>query len=188
MLDPIRAQINEHLETVQALDRSAPVIDEVAGLLIGAFKAGRRLYVLGNGGSAADAQHIAAELVGRFKEPQRRALPAVALTTDTSSLTAVGNDFGFQETFKRQVAALVQAQDVLWALSVSGRSPNVIEAVKTAREAGARVIGFTGEGGTALAELSDVCLIAPHADSARVQEVHQLAYHIICGLIDKAFA
>ncbi len=141
------------------------------------------MYVLGNGGSAADAQHIAAELVGRFKI-DRRALPAIALTTDSSNLTAIGNDFGGEFIFSRQVEALVTANDLVWALSVSGTSPNIIAAVKAAKKKGSAVIGFTSIGGDALAEFCDECFRAIHTSSDRVQEVHELAYHLICERIE----
>lgn len=186
-MSAVTEQIEAHLRTVEALRNEAPRLEAIAAAIVSALAAGRCIYTLGNGGSAADAQHIAAELVGRFKHPQRRALPAVALTTDTSNLTAIGNDFGFEEVFRRQVQALVRTGDVVWALSVSGRSPNVLLAATAAREQGAVVIGFTGTRGGALADLCDHCLVAAHADSDRVQEAHQLAYHIICGLVEQAF-
>ncbi|MEE9293813.1 MAG: SIS domain-containing protein [Phycisphaerae bacterium] len=166
---------------------SIGLLEQAAALIIDTFKAGRRVYVFGNGGSAADAQHIAAELVGRFKKHDKPPLPAVALTTDTSSLTAISNDYGFEEVFKRQVEALVQEGDVVWALSVSGSSPNVIKAVEAAKRQAAKLIGFTGKEGTELRALCGICLMAEHTDSDRVQEVHQLAYHIVCGLVEEAF-
>ncbi len=180
-------QIDAHLQAAAALRQAEPVLDRIVDLIVGAFRGGRRLYLIGNGGSAADAQHIAAELVGRFNHSNRRPLPAVALTTDTSALTAIGNDFGYEEVFRRPVEALVQPGDVLWALSVSGSSPNVIKAVRQARRQDASIVGFTGLGGAILRDLSDVCLVAEHRDSDRVQEVHQLAYHMVCGRIEQAF-
>ncbi|MCG3136598.1 MAG: Phosphoheptose isomerase [Phycisphaerae bacterium] len=187
-IEKIKAHIQSHLAVAAELEQSAAVIAQSAAVLIKALAAGRRVYVLGNGGSAADAQHIAAELIGRFKAKGRRALPAVALTTDTSNLTAIGNDFGFDAVFKRQVEALVQPGDVVWALSVSGQSPNVIAAVEEAKRRGARIIGFTGQQGAALKALCEVCLMSAHTESDRVQEVHQLAYHIICGIIDEHYS
>ena len=130
------------------------------------------------------AQHIAAELVGRFKQ-DRRALPAVALTTDTSILTAVSNDIGYEHCFARQVEALATARDVVWVLSVSGRSPNVLRAAEAAKRIGAFVIGFTSRTGGALPELCDLLLCADHESSDRVQEVHELAYHLICDRIER---
>ena len=183
----IETQIAVHLQAVEALNDSTGLLEQAAALVVQTFKAGRRVYVLGNGGSAADAQHIAAELVGRFKAADRPALPAVALTTDTSALTAISNDYGFEEVFARQVEALVREGDVVWALSVSGTSSNVIKAVKAAKRQAAKVIGFTGTEGAELQALCDLCLMAEHTDSDRVQEVHQLAYHIVCGLVEDEF-
>ncbi len=183
----IEKQIAAHLQAVGALEGSAGLLEQIATLAVETFKAGRRVYVLGNGGSAADAQHIAAELVGRLKRDDKPPLPAIALSTDTSALTAISNDYGFEEVFARQVDALVREGDVVWALSVSGSSPNIIKAVKAAKRQAAKVIGFTGKEGTELQALCDICLMAEHTDSDRVQEVHQLAYHIVCGLIEEEF-
>jgi D-sedoheptulose 7-phosphate isomerase len=146
---------------------------------------GGRIYILGNGGSAADAQHIAAEMVGRYRR-ERRGFPAVALTTDTSLLTAVSNDYGYDAVFERQVEALVRSGDAVWVLSTSGNSENVIRAVKAARKIGAYVIGFTGGDGGKLRELCDECLVAEAETSDRIQEVHQLAYHVICEMFEEA--
>ncbi len=183
----IEKQIATHLQAVEALRDYTGLLEQAVRLIVDTFKAGRRVYVLGNGGSAADAQHIAAELVGRFKQHDRPALPAMALTTDTSALTAISNDYGFEDVFARQVEALVREGDVVWALSVSGRSPNVIKAVQAAKRQAAKVIGFAGKEGAELRALCDICLMAEHTDSDRVQEVHQLAYHIVCGLIEEEF-
>ncbi len=184
----VARSIASHLQAAEALKGSAVLLEQAVRLIVDTFKAGRRVYVLGNGGSAADAQHIAAELVGRFKQHDRPALPAIALTTDTSALTAISNDYGFEDVFARQVEALVREGDVVWALSVSGRSPNIIKAVKAAKRQAAVVIGFTGKEGAELRALCDICLMAEHTDSDRVQEFHQLAYHIVCGLIEDEFA
>jgi D-sedoheptulose 7-phosphate isomerase len=143
--------------------------------------------ICGNGGSAADAQHIAAEFVGRY-ETERRALPAIALTTDTSALTALANDYGFERVFARQVEALAQPGDCLIAISTSGNSPNVIAAVMTARSLGCRVIGMTGAKGKKLASLSDACLMVPSDRTARIQEAHITIAHIWCELVDEAVA
>jgi D-sedoheptulose 7-phosphate isomerase len=141
------------------------------------------VYLFGNGGSASDAQHIAGELVGRFYL-NRKALPAVALTTDTAIITAVGNDFSYDDIFARQVEALVKPGDLVWAFSTSGTSKNVIKAVELAKEKQAKVLGFTGRQETPLEALSDVCICASDPSSARAQEIHQLAYHIICELVE----
>ena len=181
MIDDIGA----HVRVVQAAVGQVPVLERIVERVLACFSAGGRLYVLGNGGSAADAQHIAAELVGRFKR-DRRALPAVALTTDTSVLTAITNDVGGEAIFERQVNALVTERDIVWALSVSGTSPNVIRAVRAAKRVGAFVVGFTGKTGGELRNLCDLCFVADHEASDRVQETHQLAYHMVCDRIERA--
>ena len=183
----MRDQIDEHHRVIAAAAAHVELLQHMADRIIAGFQAGGRLYVLGNGGSAADAQHIAAELVGRFKQ-DRKALPAIALTTDTSILTAVTNDIGGENIFLRQVDALVTARDMVWALSVSGRSPNVIRAMRRAGEIGALTMGFTGRNGSLLNELCDLCFVADHEASDRVQEAHQLAYHLICERIEAQYA
>jgi len=149
--------------------------------------AGLHFLLKGNGGSAADAQHIAAELLGRFRT-DRAALPAIALTTDSSVLTAISNDLGYERVFARQVEGLVQAGDVVWALSTSGNSPNVLEAVRAAAARGAVTIAFTGASGHRLAECCAHRLLVPHKCSDRIQECHQIAYHYVCGRVEAAFA
>jgi D-sedoheptulose 7-phosphate isomerase len=156
-----------------------------AELLIAALKGGGTLYVCGNGGSAAESQHIAGELVGRFLM-NRPALPCVALTTDSSILTAVANDYDFSRTFERQVEALVKPGDVLWALSTSGNSPNVLKAAVRARQRGAKVLGMTGRSGGKLAELCDLCLCVPADSSPAIQEGHLTLIHILCRLVEEA--
>jgi D-sedoheptulose 7-phosphate isomerase len=184
----IRQAIAAHKEMVAKLEaESTAILTEAAAALVRVLKGGGRVYLCGNGGSAADAQHIAGELVGRF-EMNRRALPAVALTTDTSILTALGNDFSFEDVFARQVEALVQPGDLLWAISTSGESPNVLKAARLAKDRGASVLAFTGRAGSTLERVSDVCLCADYPSSARSQEIHQLAYHILCGLVEREMA
>lgn len=156
-----------------------------AELLIAALKGGGTLYVCGDGGSAAESQHIAGELVGRFLM-NRPALPCVALTTDTSVLTAVANDYDFSRTFERQVEALVKPGDVLWTLSTSGNSPNVLKAAVRARQRGAKVLGMTGRSGGKLAELCDLCLCVPADSSPAIQEGHLTLIHILCRLVEEA--
>ncbi|MFQ5461863.1 MAG: SIS domain-containing protein [Phycisphaerae bacterium] len=187
MSDPIQDQFQEHLRVVTAAAKHADLLRAIADRIIACFNGGGRLYLLGNGGSAADAQHIAAELVGRFKR-DRKALPAMALTTDTSILTAVANDCGADLCFERQVDALVTDRDIVWALSVSGTSINVIRAMQRAKAIGAERIGFTGRTGGDLAPLCDHCFLVDHTASDRVQETHQLAYHIICDRIEQMYA
>lgn len=170
----------------RAFANAGTTLDAMVGAIVGALSAGRRVYVLGNGGSAADAQHIAGELLGRFKT-NRQSLPAMALTTDTSTLTAIANDLGYERVFARQIEGLAQTGDVVWVLSTSGTSPNVIAAVEAARARGAVVIGFTGEKGDALVARCAHAIKAPHASSDRIQEMHELAYHYICERVEDAF-
>jgi D-sedoheptulose 7-phosphate isomerase len=178
--------LDEHERLARAMREQTELLGQIARSMIAALEAGHRIYTLGNGGSAADAQHIAAELIGRFKR-ERRALPAMALTTDSSCLTAIGNDCGFGQVFTRQVEGLVRAGDVVWALSTSGNSPNVIEAVHAAKASGAWVVGFTGRTGGRLQPLCDQCLCVDHESSDRIQEIHQIAYHLICDAIERHF-
>lgn len=177
--------LQEHQQVTAAAADQAATLDRIADALRDALRKGRRVYTLGNGGSAADAQHIAGELLGRFKR-NRPALPVTALSTDTSALTAIANDLGYEQVFARQVEALVQRGDVVWALSTSGDSPNVIAAVRVAAERGATVIGFTGQSGGELAGFCTHVFRAPHAASDRIQEVHVLAYHYICERLEAA--
>ncbi len=180
------ATLKEHLRVAAVMEEQGAVLDRIADAIIGAIRGGKRVYVLGNGGSAADAQHIAAELLGRF-HVNRPALPAIALTTDSSTLTAISNDLGYERVFARQIEGLVQAGDIVWALSTSGNSPNVLEAVRAAAARGAITIGFTGSGGARLAEFCTHTLVVPHAASERIQEWHEVAYHYVCGKVEEEF-
>ncbi len=155
-----------------------------AEMIINCLKQGGCIYICGNGGSAADAQHIAGEFVGRFMR-ERKALPAVALTTDTSIMTAVANDYSFDDIFTRQVDALVGSDDLLWAFSTSGKSPNVTKAAQRAKERGAKILAFTGKLSTQLEDISDMCISLDAANPYSAQEIHQIAYHIICNLVEK---
>lgn len=181
----MKTGIKDHLKLAEALADQTQLMQDITDAAVGCINHGGCIYLAGNGGSAADAQHIAAELVGRFKV-DRAALPAIALTTDTSTLTAVCNDLGAEQAFSRQVEALVTHRDIFWALSVSGSSPNVVRAAQTAKDRGATIIGFTSRLGDALAQLCDYCLKVDHDQSDRVQEIHQLAYHLICERIEQA--
>lgn len=166
----------------------APLIARAAETMTGALLADGRILACGNGGSAADAQHFAAELVGRF-ERERPGLPAIALTTDTSLLTAVANDYAFEQVFSKQVRALGRRGDVLLAFSTSGNSPNVIAAIEAAHEHEMQVVALTGKGGGHIGELlgpNDVHLCVPHSRTARIQEVHLLTLHCLCDAIDQA--
>lgn len=185
---PVRQRIEEGLAEsayvkLLLVQRCLPQIEAIAAAVLKALRAGRRLYLLGNGGSAADAQHVACELEGRFKR-DRRALPALALTTNTSTLTAVGNDLGFDRSFARLVEAHVRRGDVVIAISTSGNSPNVLEAVRAARRAGAVVVGFTNETGGRLKAKVDHCLLVPSADTQRVQECHIAVGHVLCDVVE----
>ena len=152
-------------------------------LLDTAFRTGRKLLVFGNGGSAADAQHLAAELVGRFAR-DRRALPAIALTSNQALLTAWSNDRSFESVFARQIEALGEPGDVAWAITTSGRSPNVVSALRRAQELKLRTIALTGEGGAHLENLCDVLLAVPVANTAQAQEVHVVTYHAVCDALE----
>lgn len=179
--------LSAHLATVTRLLPQAAAIEAAGAILVRQLAAGHKVMLCGNGGSAADAQHLAAELVCRF-EGTRRGLPAIALTTDTSALTAIGNDFGFAHLFARQVEALARPGDVLVALSTSGASANVLAAVAAARAQGAISIGLTGEHGGALKTCADHVLCMPASVTARIQECHILVGHIWCAQVDQAFA
>ncbi len=166
---------------------NAEAIAAAAQLITQTLKHSGTVYICGNGGSAADAQHIAGELVGRFTR-ERKALAAVALSADTSILTSIANDYGYEKVFARQVEALVQKGDILWAFSTSGTSANVIAAAELAKEKGASLLAFTGKTDTTLERLADICICAASESTARSQEIHQLAYHIICDLVEMSFA
>ena len=167
------------------LAECAADLERAIDLIAGALRDGKKLLLFGNGGSAADAQHIAAEFVGRFLR-ERRPLPAIALTTDTSALTAIGNDYGFEDVFARQVCGLGAPGDVAIAISTSGSSPNVLRAVEAARGAGLKVVALTGGSGGKLAAAADVTLrVSASTLSARIQETHILIGHVLCELVDR---
>jgi len=179
--------VKRHIEMANnVLNNQADKLVQIADMISDSLRNDRCVFVCGNGGSAADAQHIVGELVGRFAG-DRRGLAAVALSTDTSVMTSIANDFGFDEVFSRQIEGLAKKGDVLWALSTSGNSANIIKAVQIAKQKGVRIIGFTGKQKSLLEQLSDLCFCAPAKTSFRSQEIHQLAYHIICGLVDNEF-
>ncbi len=184
----IERSLCEHVGLFETLrDSYEANIAHCADLILQTFQAGKKILLCGNGGSAADAQHIAAELTGRY-ETDRRALPAIALTTDSSALTALANDLGFERVFARQVEALAIDGDLLIAISTSGNSPNIISAVMTARNLGCKVLGMTGAKGKKLASLCDVCLMIPSERTARIQEAHITAAHIWCEIIDERYS
>ena len=178
----------ESIEVKQeTLKKNLPCIISAAELIIGAFKSGHKLFFCGNGGSAADSQHIAAEFVGRFQK-ERKAWPAIALTTDSSALTALGNDYTFDIVFSRPLQALGQKGDVLIAISTSGNSKNVLEAVRQAKLMGISTIAVTGAKGGQLAGLCDIAIIAASSKTARIQESHLVIFHSICELVENTLA
>ena len=182
----ISKSLVEHLGVFMSLSEvHQTAISESAEIIWNTFKNGGKVLICGNGGSAADAQHIAAEFVGRY-ETERRGLPSIALTTDTSALTALANDFDFERIFARQVEALAAEGDCLIAISTSGNSPNVIAAVMSARSRGCRTVGLTGSQGKKLASLCDACVLVPSKRTARIQEAHITIAHIWCELVDAA--
>jgi D-sedoheptulose 7-phosphate isomerase len=184
----VERSLQQHIDIFkELLANCGRQIDDCANVILETVKSGGKILLCGNGGSAADAQHIAAEFVGRY-ETERRALPAIALTTDTSALTALANDYDFDRVFARQVEALAKAGDCLVAISTSGNSPNVIAAVMTARSLGCRIVGMTGAKGKKLAALCDACLMIPSDRTARIQEGHIAVAHIWCELVDEAVA
>ena len=183
----IKFEFEEHLKTSQATFESIGHSVEVAAkLCIDCLKNGNKILLFGNGGSAADAQHIAAELVGRYKT-ERKGLAAIDLTTDTSALTAIGNDFGYDCVFDRQVEALAHTGDVAIGISTGGSSANVASALKLAKDLDCKTIGFSGRGGGEMNELCDINIVVPAQDTARIQEMHIVIGHTICHLIDNSF-
>ncbi len=185
--DPIAAHLKLSCEAFERAGRDTGLLDtarKIADTIAASLRGGNKLLIAGNGGSAADAQHIAAEIVGRYKK-DRPAYAALALTTDTSALTAIGNDYGFEQVFSRQVEGLGKRGDVLLALTTSGRSPNVLTALKAARQQGLITIGFTGAKGVGLAASCDHLLVAPSEDTAVIQQIHMAFAHGICEVIEQ---
>lgn len=187
----LRASLQQHVEDAVALKRSffAAELEHLVAQaedMAERLRRGGKILVCGNGGSAADAQHFAAELSGRYLK-ERRALAGVALTTDTSALTAIGNDYGFDRVFSRQVEALGRPGDLLVGISTSGNSRNVILAVEAAQALGLRTLGLLGRDGGTLRQLVDDPLVVPSAVTARIQEVHQMVYHFWCEVLDECF-
>lgn len=186
MNDFIKAEFGKTLENFQRMSADAALaaqIEQAVALCVDALKAGRKILFAGNGGSAADAQHWAGELVSRFYY-DRPGLPAIALTTDTSILTAIGNDYGYDYTFARQIEALGQQGDVFVAISTSGRSKNIMRALDACKEKGVHVIGFTGEHGGDMKDRCKICFRVPSNETPRIQEGHEFIGHLLCGLIE----
>jgi D-sedoheptulose 7-phosphate isomerase len=182
----IAREIQESISVKTELGRVAEQIAEAATAIVNCLRAGGKLIVFGNGGSASDAQHMVAELVGRYAV-KRQALAAIALTTNSSSLTAIANDFGFEEIFARQLEALAKPQDLVLAISTSGNSSNVLRGLEIAKALGLKKIGLTGNNGGKLRDLVDICIIAPSSSTPRIQEAHALIIHILCGIVENAF-
>jgi D-sedoheptulose 7-phosphate isomerase len=186
-MDVLRQTLDEVIALHEQVKRADPApILHAARTIVESLRSGGKLLVFGNGGSAADAQHMAAELVGRFQH-ERTALAAIALSTDTSVLTSIGNDYGFERVFVRQIEALGRAGDVAFAISTSGASVNAVAAVDAAARLGLRTIALTGHGGGALGRAAEVHINVPSESTARVQEVHRTLLHVICDLVERAW-
>ena len=181
-----QSAFDEHLRVISELQAQQPVLETVAHRMTDAIFAGKKILWCGNGGSAADAQHLASELVGRFRR-ERRPFASLALTTDTSVLTSIGNDYGYDQVFSRQVLALCAQGDIFVGISTSGNSANVVEALEAAKECGAFTIAFTGQDGGKMAALADTSICVPTRDTARVQEGHILCGHMLCDWVELAW-
>jgi len=182
----IKNNLEDSAKIKKDMVKLAPLILKIANETITALKKGGRVYVFGNGGSASDSQHMAAELVGRFNK-EKQPLAAISLTTNTSILTAVGNDYGYEYSFSKQVEALAKKGDIVFAISTSGNAKNVLEAVLKAKRMKVKTVGLSGKGGGNLARACDLCLVIPSNSTARIQEAHITAIHILCELIEEAF-
>jgi D-sedoheptulose 7-phosphate isomerase len=179
----LRKALADHQSVMTQLESLLPEIDRIGQMMRACLQRGNKILLMGNGGSAADSQHIAAEIVGRYKR-ERRGLPAIALTTDTSILTAVGNDYGFDQVFSRQVEALCDPEDVVVGISTSGNSANVVKAIEVAKQIGAITVLLSGGSGGKLAEMCDYKLVMPAKETARVQEAHLFVAHSLCEIMD----
>lgn len=187
-LELITNEIKIHIQTAQkAIDTLSPTLLDIAKTIIKALQNNKKILICGNGGSAADSQHFAAELTGRYKR-ERKGLCAIALSTDTSALTAIGNDYGYEYVFSRQVEALAMQGDVVIGISTSGNSQNIINALEVANGLGCITISLSGKDGGIVKNLCDYSLIAPSDDTPRIQEIHILCIHILCELIEENFA
>jgi D-sedoheptulose 7-phosphate isomerase len=182
--DLIMTRIKEGIQAKEEILKDIQIIETIAQVLIQCLRNGKRIYFFGNGGSAADAQHLAAEIVSRFYM-ERKGMPAEALSTNTSVITAIANDYSFNEIFARQIEAFGTKGDIAFGISTSGNSPNVLEAMKTAKEKEMITIGFTGQGGGKLKDKVDYCFCAPSKDTPRIQEVHITVGHILCEVVER---
>jgi D-sedoheptulose 7-phosphate isomerase len=185
-MNQLKNYLTEHIKIAKEINKLLPLINEAANICIESLKKKNKIMFCGNGGSAADAQHIAAELSGRFKK-ERIALAGIALTTDTSALTAIGNDYGFEYIFSRQIEAIGSKGDILIAISTSGNSKNIINAIQTAKKIGIKIITLIGKDGGKMKDLGDINIIIPSNNTPRIQEMHIMIGHMICALIDDAF-
>jgi D-sedoheptulose 7-phosphate isomerase len=187
MINTIKEEFSSHLETINNVIGSMENDIEIAStIIVDALKNGNKVLLCGNGGSAADAQHIAAELTGRYKT-ERRGLPGIALTTDTSAITAIGNDYGYDRIFDRQVESLANKGDIIIGISTSGNSKNVVSALELGQELGCKTVGLTGRDGGAMNNVCDINIIVPSDNTPRIQEMHILFGHTICQIIDNNF-
>lgn len=182
MIDPA-SQLDEHISTIQGLRPLLGELETIATKMTESLAANGKILWMGNGGSAADSQHLAAELVGRYRR-ERKGLASIALTTDSSILTAIGNDYGYERIFARQIEAICCPGDVVVGISTSGNSPNVLEAIQVANEREAITVGFAGGSGGKISKIVDHCLVVPATSTARIQEAHILLGHIICDWIE----
>ena len=186
MKDSIKSYLDQSAELIGSLAAEPPIeIQSIAQMIINAFKSGAKVLIFGNGGSAADAQHFAAELVGRFKK-ERKGFAAIALTANTSILTALANDYDFEVIFKRQIEALGKKDDIAIGISTSGQAANVISGLKKAKEIGLKTIALSGQGGTNLKEITDLALLISSKNTPHIQEGHISVIHIICKLVEDA--
>lgn len=188
MKNSIQSEITKAINIFTAIHSNDALLGKVGSFvqtIVQALNRGNKVLIAGNGGSAADAQHIAGEFVSRFNF-DRPGLPAFALTTDTSVMTAIGNDYGYEKLFSRQVQAVGVKGDVFWGISTSGKSPNVLRAMEEARKKGLYVAGFTGENGNAMRDLADICIEVPSRETPKIQEGHILLGHIVCGLVESS--
>ena len=186
MNEIITKLIAEHAEVISTMYECTEMVSDIVSVVVKSLQKGGTIFWCGNGGSAADSQHLAAELMGRFRR-ERKALRSIALTTDTSVLTAIGNDYGYENVFTRQVEGMIRAGDVLVGISTSGNSANVLQALHMAKVLGAETVALLGHGGGSIKNEVDLSIVVPSTDTARIQEVHIMIGHIICDLVEREF-
>jgi D-sedoheptulose 7-phosphate isomerase len=186
MINKINKIFDNSAKVILESKKNSKDVEKAVNMIIKSYKKGGKVVVFGNGGSAADAQHLAAEFIGRF-QLERKSLPAIALTTDSSIITALGNDYNFDYVFARQCEALVKKNDVVIAISTSGKSKNVLDGIKVSKKNGAQIIGLTGINGTSMKKHTDILLVIPSKSTARIQEGHRTTIHAICELVEESF-